>query len=87
MDVRLFQQIVGPSGKIYPCGPGPSEVSFDWYKEWRLEVTIENQRYKCNYRGSWCDPRTHDPEFEDYLKKDLAHRVGKLITEQIMDAL
>lgn len=87
MDVRLIKQIIGPSGKIYPFGPGPSEVSWEWYKEWRLEVTIENQRYNCNYRGSWQDPRTHDPEFEEYLKKDLARRVGRLITDQILDKL
>lgn len=87
MDVRLIKQIIGPSGKIYPYVPGPSKVSSDWYLEWRLEVTIDNQRYNCNYRGSLADPRTHDPGFEKYIKKDLAYRVGRLITGQILDKL
>ena len=87
MDVRLIKQNIGPSGKIYRYGPGPTEGSWEWYKEWRLEVTIDNQRYHANYRGSWIEPRTHDPEFEEYLKKELADRVGRLISGQILDKL
>lgn len=87
MDVRLIKQLIGPSGKIFPYGPGPIEGVAGWYKEWRLEVTIENQRYNACYRGSFADPKTHDLEFEEWLKKDLARRIGRLINDQILDKL
>ena len=87
MEARFITQVIRPDGHISHEAPSPDHLHYNWYKEYRLEVGIGGQRYAAKYRTPYSDPLTNCPDFESYVKKDLARRVGKLLTDNILDKL